>query len=69
MSDFVNKQQFSLKFDDQDKCEKTAGEYKMYSCKNCSAYYTSQSSILKKIDYKKNKEDKTLSDIERQKYL
>ena len=55
IADFVNTQQFSLKFDDQDKCEKEAVEIKLHACKNCEAYFTSQSSILSKEEYKNKK--------------
>ena len=65
----MNTQQFSLKFDDQDKCEKEAVETPLHLCKTCGAYYTIQSSILSKDEYKKMREDKSLSDIQRQKYL
>lgn len=44
-------------------------EATLHSCKTCEAYYTSQSSILTKDQYKAKKEDKSLSDIERQKFL
>lgn len=65
----MNTQQFSLNFEDQDKCEKEAVEAALHTCKNCGAYFTIQASTLSKDQYKVKKEDKNLSDIERQKYL
>ncbi len=32
---FVNTQQFSVKFDDQEKCEAAAVETALFMCKNC----------------------------------
>ena len=69
LDEIVNTQQFSLKFDDQKKCEEGAVEQPLIACKGCQAYYTIQSEVTLKTEYTAQKKDKNLSDIDRQKYL
>lgn len=44
----ANTDQFSLKFDDQEKCEKEAVSHEMRRCDKCEAFLTAQSLIIKK---------------------
>jgi hypothetical protein len=42
----INTQQFSVKFDDQDDCEKKCIEANRIECLDCGAILTAQSSII-----------------------
>ena len=61
--------QFSLRFDDQEKCEEKAVEADIHRCEACEAILTSQSEIISNDAYKGMKKDKKISDAEKQKLL
>jgi hypothetical protein len=64
-----NTQQFSLRFDDQDKCESQAVENKLIACRVCGVYCTAQSTILSLSDYKQKQANPSLTDSQKQQFL
>ena len=65
----VNNQQFSVKFDDQAKCEEQAIEAEFVFCTNCEAILTSQSKLLTHAEYKKLQEDPKIPDEKKQRFV
>lgn len=65
----VSTQQFSVKFDDQPKCEQQMVEGKLITCTNCPAILTAQNKIHTVEEYAAKRNDPTLTDAVRQKYF
>ena len=65
----ANTDQFSLRFDDQEKCEKEATDHEMHRCENCESFLTSQSQITKKAEYSEMKKSPDLPAEKKKEFL
>ena len=65
----MNTNQFSLRFDDQEKCEKEATDHEMHRCENCESFLTSQSQITKKAEYSEMKKSPDLPAEKKKEFL